>query len=272
MVLQFKRSLQIIIILYPLLRGLSPVNAQQISFQWPEGVKAAISLSFDDGRLSQVDIGTPLLDQYGVKATFVVVPSTVEKRLDKWKKAVANGHEIGNHTLYHPCSGNFSWSKGKALENYTLKKMREELIKSNQQLEYLLGIKATVFAYPCGSTFVGRGVNTRSYVPLIAELFVAGRGWLNETPNDPSFCDFAQLTGMEMDGKDFDQLLPLIESSKKNGSWLVLAGHEIGDSGSQTTRVEMLKKLIVYAQNPANGIWIAPMGEIAKYIQGNRNK
>jgi peptidoglycan/xylan/chitin deacetylase (PgdA/CDA1 family) len=258
------------VILSLLLTGLSAVNAQQNSFKWPNGIKAAISLSFDDARLSQVDVGTPLLDHYGVKATFVLVPSNVEKRLDKWKKAAADGHELGNHTLYHPCSGNFSWSREKALENYTLKKMRAELVETNRQLEHLLGVKATVFAYPCGSTYVGRGTNTKSYVPLIAKLFVAGRGWLDETPNDPSFCDFAQLTGMEMDGKDFDQILPLIENSKKSGSWLILAGHEIGDSGNQTTRVEMLKKLLTYAQDPANGIWIAPMGEIAHYVREQR--
>lgn len=81
-------------------------------FSMAGGIKAAISLSFDDARLSQVDVGTPLFDQYGVKATFVLVPSAVEKRLDQWKRAAAAGHELGNHTLYHPCSGNFSWSNG----------------------------------------------------------------------------------------------------------------------------------------------------------------
>jgi peptidoglycan/xylan/chitin deacetylase (PgdA/CDA1 family) len=269
MITMLERSLKCIVILSLLLTGISVVNAQQNSFKWPDGIKAAISLSFDDARLSQVDVGTPLLDQYGVKATFLLVPSAVEERVDKWKKAAAVGHELGNHTLRHPCSGNFFWVQ-EALENYTLKQMREELIETNRQIERLLGVKATVFAYPCGSTYVGRGVNTKSYVPLIAELFVAGRCWLDETPNAPSFCDFAQLTGMEMDGKDFDQVLPLIENSKKAGSWLVLAGHEIGESGNQTTRVEMLKKLIAYAQDPANGIWIAPMGEIARYVKEQR--
>ena len=71
-----------------------------------------------------------------------------------------------------------------------------------------------------------------------------------------------------MDGKDFDQILPLIENAKKSGAWLVLAGHEMGASGNQTTRLSMLKKLIEYAQNPANGIWIAPVGTVAKYIKG----
>lgn len=254
-----------------LISGIHPGIAQEKSFTWPEGIKFGLTLSFDDGRNSQVDVGTPLFDQYGVKATFVIVPSNAEKRLDKWREAGAKGHEIGNHTLHHPCSGNFSWSKKNALENYTLDKMRTELKDANKQIESKFAVKSTVFAYPCGSTFVGRGTHTQSYVPLIAELFVAGRGWLNESPNDPSFCDLAQLTGMEMDHKDFDQILPLLENAKKIGAWLVLAGHDVGDSGNQTTRVEMLKKLIAYTQDPANGVWIAPMGEIANYVQNQRN-
>lgn len=240
------------------------------AFSWPDGKQIAVSLTFDDARMSQVDVGTALLNQYGVKATFIVVPSNVEKRLDGWKKAVADGHEIGNHTLFHPCSGNFPWSKNRALENYTIKQMRNELIDANKQIEKLLGVKPKVFAYPCGATFVGRGSNTKSYVPLIADLFLAGRGWLDEGPNDPTFCDFAQLTGMEMDGKDFDQILPLLQNAKQTGAWLVLAGHEMGDSGNQTTRLSMLKKLVEYAQDPENKIWIAPMGTVARYIQDQK--
>ena len=237
------------------------------TFAWPEGKQIAISLSFDDARASQVDAGTALLDQYGVKGTFYVVPNAVKQRLEGWKKAVASGHEIGNHSFNHPCTGNFPWSRQKAIENYTLKKMRNELILTNKAIKELLGVEAEVFAYPCGQTYIGRGENTKSYVPVVSKLFLSGRGWLDEGPNAPQFCDLAQLTGMEMDGKDFDQILPLIENAKKSGAWLVLAGHEMGASGNQTTRLSMLKKLIEYAQNPANGIWIAPVGTVAKYIQ-----
>ncbi|MCC7523392.1 MAG: polysaccharide deacetylase family protein [Chitinophagaceae bacterium] len=267
----FKKRLLTLVAWFLLVSGIHSGFAQEKSFTWPEGIKFGLTLSFDDGRNSQVDVGTPLFDQYGVKATFVIVPSNAEKRMNKWREAGAKGHEIGNHTLHHPCSGNFSWSKKNALENYTLDKMRTELKDANKQIESQFAVKSTVFAYPCGSTFVGRGTQTQSYVPLIAELFVAGRGWLNESPNDPSFCDLAQLTGMEMDHKDFDQILPLLENAKKSGAWLVLAGHDVGDSGNQTTRVEMLKKLIAYTQDPANGVWIAPMGEIANYVQNQRN-
>ncbi len=244
-------------------------NAQQDSavFSWQGGEKAAVSLSFDDARESQVTAGTSLLDTYGIKATFFVVPASVEKQLEGWKKAVANGHEIGNHTLSHPCTGNFDWSRKNALEDYTLKEMQTELVECNKRIGELLHVKADVFAYPCGQKFVGRGVHTKSYVPLIAKMFLLGRGWMDEAANNPEYCNFSQLTGVEMDGKNFDQILPLLEEAKKKGQWLVLAGHEMGDSGNQTTRLAMLKQLAEYVQDPANGIWIAPVGTVARYIQ-----
>lgn len=237
---------------------------------WPNGKKVAVSLSFDDARLSNVDAGTVLLDRYGIKATFFVVPSAVKKRLEGWKKAVASGHEMGNHSVNHPCSGNFVWSREKALENYTPEKMRSELIEANKQVQELLGVKPEVFAYPCGQMFIGRGRNTQSYVPVVADLFLSGRGWRNEAPNDPSYCDMAQIYGMEMDGKDFGEIKELIETARKSGQWLVLAGHETAESGSQTTRLAMLKQLCEYAKDPVNGVWIAPIGEVAKYVQKQR--
>ena len=236
------------------------------TFKWPNGKRAAVSITFDDARTSQVDSGTALLDKYGVKATFFVVPPTVEDRLDGWKKVVANGHEIGNHTINHPCTGNFSWSAKNALENYSLDDMRDELIECNKRIKELLGVESEVFAYPCGQKFIGRDTSTKSYVPLVAKMFIVGRGWRDEAMNNPDFCDLAQVSGIEMDGKNFDEILPLIEEVRRTGQWLILAGHEMGDSGVQTTRLKMLKQLIEYVQDPANGIWIAPVGTVAKYI------
>src|SRR4030043_1269646 len=43
-------------------------------FAWPEGKQMALSLTFDDARLSQPDKGIPLLEKYGVKATFYISP------------------------------------------------------------------------------------------------------------------------------------------------------------------------------------------------------
>ena len=260
-------SNRVFLLVFIILYGKLVFSQQTITtFRWPDGKRAAISITFDDARTSQVDSGTALLDKYGIKATFFVVPPTVEDRLDGWKKVVANGHEIGNHTINHPCTGNFSWSAKNALENYSLDDMRNELIECNKRIKELLGVEPKVFAYPCGQKFVGRDTSTRSYVPLVAKMFMVGRGWRDEAMNNPGFCDLAQVSGIEMDGKNFDEILPLIEEVRTTGQWVILAGHEMGDSGVQTTRLKMLKQLIEYVQDPANGIWIAPVGTIAKYI------
>ena len=241
-------------------------------FSWPEGKAMALSLSFDDARHSQVDEGMALLDQYGIKATFFVVPAQVEERLDGWKKAVENGHEIGNHTLTHPCSGNYVWSRQKAIENYSLKTMKHELESCNGQIEKLLGVKSEIFAYPCGHTYVGTGARTKSYVPLVAKHFFAARTYRDNISNDPAICDLAQLTGIDMDEKDFGEILQRLEHARQHHHWLILGGHEMGESGHQTTRLSMLKELLDYASDPANGVWIAPVGTVARYLHEKRKK
>jgi peptidoglycan/xylan/chitin deacetylase (PgdA/CDA1 family) len=241
-------------------------------FAWPDGKRVAVSLTFDDARASQVEGGTALLDRFGVKATFYVVPSAVEKKLEGWKRAAASGHEIGNHSLNHPCSGNFPWSRSKALEDYTLDQMRRELTDANRRIGELLGVTAESFAYPCGQTFVGRGSGTQSYVPIAANLFVTSRGWLDEAPNDPSYVDFAQLTGIESDGKDFEQIVAIVEAARQTGAWVVLAGHDMGTGGTQTTRLAMLERLCAYAGDAANGVWMAPVGTVARYVRAQRGR
>lgn len=249
----------------------SHLSAQQI--EWPDGKKAALSLSFDDARLSNVDVGTPLFNQHDVKATFYVVPASMQSRLAAWQQAVKDGHEIGNHTLVHPCSGNFEWSRDKALETYNLTAMRRELLTANEEIKAMLGVEPVSFAYSCGQTFVGKGRETRSYVPLVAELFQSGRGWLDEASNDPIFADMAQLQGIEMDGKDFEkEIKPILEGAIKAGNWVVLAGHEIGEGGFQTTKVSMLEELIAYVQAENSEIWMAPVGTVAAHVEQQRTK
>jgi peptidoglycan/xylan/chitin deacetylase (PgdA/CDA1 family) len=249
-----------------------PPPAPPARFSWPHGARAALSLSFDDARASQVDTGLAVLDALGVKVTFYVVPGAVEQRLSGWKAAVASGHEIGNHSLVHPCSGNFAWARKKALEDYSYEKMQRELAEANARVQALLGVTPETFAYPCGQTFVGRGRGTRSFVPLVAEMFVAGRGWMAEAPQDPRAGDLAQVMGVEMDGKNFEHILPLLDQARETGGWLVLGGHEIGKGGRQTTRTAMLRRLVPYVLDPAHGFWVAPVATVARHVRSNHRQ
>jgi beta-glucosidase len=250
----------------------SGTSQKKSDFKWPEGRKMAISLTFDDARLSQPDLGIPLLDKYGVKATFYVSPDNMLQRVEAWQKAVKTGHDIGNHSLVHPCTGNFDWSRNKALENYTLMTMNSELDSANQVIKMTLGITPVSFAFPCGQKFVGRGEQTKSYIPVVAAKFESARGWLDEGPNDPSFCDFSQLTGMELDGKSFDQVKIIIDAAREKGSWLVLAGHEMNAGGSQTSILSTIEAICKYAADPANGIWLEDVHAVASYIKEKRGE
>ena len=248
--------------------GRRPAASQK--FDWPEGKRVAVSLTFDDARLSQADVGIPILDSYGLRATFYVTTSRLEERLAAWKEAVANGHEIGNHSMRHPCTGNFPWARGKALEDYTLAEMAAELAEADVEIERLLGVRPMSFAYPCGQKYIGRGQDVHSYVPLVARRFLTGHGWRDEGANDPSFCDLAQLMAMELDGLSFEQLKVLIDNAAAQGAWLVLAGHEIGSSGRQTVRVDTLRAFCEYAQDPENGLWVDTVANVARYVVEQR--
>ncbi len=240
------------------------------AFPWPDDKRCAVSLTFDDARLSQIDKGIPLLNEYGVKATFYISPENLPERLEGWKQAIADGHEIGNHTKTHPCTGNYAFSRDNALEDYDLEGIAAELDGANEFIRNELGVEPQNFAYPCGQKFVGRGESVQSYVPLVAERFLSGRGWLGEDSNDPWLCDFSQLLGMESDGKSFVALKALIDKAAEEGRWLILAGHEMDESGHQTTQLASLEQLCQYAQDPANGIWIDTVETIATYIQQHR--
>src|ERR1700758_1316271 len=62
--------------------------------------RAAVSLTFDDARPVHLDVAVPELNKRHLRATFFVTVSKLT-RLDDWRRAQAQGHEIGNHSLSH---------------------------------------------------------------------------------------------------------------------------------------------------------------------------
>ena len=49
----------------------------------------------------------PDLDSLHLKGTFYLADylGNLQSQIPKWRTAAANGHELGNHTIYHPCEG-----------------------------------------------------------------------------------------------------------------------------------------------------------------------
>ena len=72
--------------------------------KWFQQKRAAISLRFDDSSTSHVKTAIPLLNQYGLKGTFMINPGRIEyQKLRKfWEQDLLKmGHDMGNHTWNH---------------------------------------------------------------------------------------------------------------------------------------------------------------------------
>lgn len=124
-----------------------PGKAQNSSTGW-NGKKCAVVLTYDDAYDEQLDNAVPVLDSLGLKATFYVTAfsKSVQTRLNDWKQLALNGHELGNHTLFHPCTGDAPGREfvpaDYKLNNYTVKRMLDETRMTNVFLQALDGKKA----------------------------------------------------------------------------------------------------------------------------------
>ena len=80
--------------------------AQSESRNW-NGKKCAVVLTYDDALNIHLDKVIPMLNSYQLKGTFYLIgnSSVVSKRIAEWRIAAKQGHELGNHTLNHPCDG-----------------------------------------------------------------------------------------------------------------------------------------------------------------------
>ena len=242
------------------------------AFAWPDGRRAAVSLTFDDARGSQIDVGMPILDRWGVKASFYVTISNVRERVDDWKRALADGHEIANHTASHPCSGNFRFSRHNALEDYTLERMERELIDASDMIDRLVGVRPTTFAYPCGQTWVGRGAQVQSYVPLVARHFRVGRGYPDEAPSHPAVCDLARINGVGFDEMTPERAAAWIDQAVAEGGWLAFVGHDVGPRGreSQMVHADTLEAVCRICRERDSDVWIDTVDRIGAYIESAR--
>jgi len=248
---------------------------QRAGFSWPVGVKAAVSITFDHAAPSQLDRGLPILDQHGLKASFYLDIPEAKKRLADWRKAVGVGHEIGNHTLNHPCSGDYSFERKRgekdALEDVTPEWVEKDFLAANEELKRMFGSEPKTFSYPCGEMFTGRGEETRSYVPLVARHFIAGRGFGMDFSNNPADCDLAKVNALAADGFSYKAFLKAIERAEASGDWVIFCGHGVGVKGGYPSISDLeLEKLCAWLDEHRKEVWTGTVAEIAEYIDKAR--
>lgn len=242
---------------------------------WPGGAKCAVSLTFDHAYASQIDKGMRILDAYALKATFYVDIAPVQRRPVDWRRAVASGHEIGNHTLSHPCSSGYKAEREKEnpmpLESVTPEWMEGDIMAAGAEIKRLLGVTPRTFAYPCGETYTGWGQGVRSYVPVVARNFIVGRGFGLDFANRPGDCDLAKVNALASDGYSHEMYMAKVRQAMKDGDWVVFCGHAISETkGRISTIAPEFGRFCDWLANNRGKVWTATVAEVGEYIVKSR--
>jgi peptidoglycan/xylan/chitin deacetylase (PgdA/CDA1 family) len=237
---------------------------------WPEACTGAVSLTFDDGLRSQLEVAVPLLERFGLRGTFYLNPRDgYEEVLAPWRAVAAAGHELGDHTIHHPCSRNFGFvvdSGRRCLEEMTLAEMEEEIVEAARRIRTLAPAQADIsFAYPCYQAYVGHGVGRQSYVPLVARHCVAGRA-LGEVANDPARCDLAYLWSRPCERMTGAELIGLAEQAAASGRWAILTFHGIHE-GHLPIGEGDLAELCAFLDRHRARLWTAPVAVVARRLR-----
>jgi peptidoglycan/xylan/chitin deacetylase (PgdA/CDA1 family) len=134
-------------------RGLKNLDSPQIPKVPPPGANSSYSsvhvngpylaMTFDDGPHPQ---NTPrllgMLRERNIKATFFIVGTLAREYPNIIRAILADGHEIGNHTLTHPLN----------MTRLSDDKIRHEVGSTAQALLDIAGYHARVFRPPGGAT------------------------------------------------------------------------------------------------------------------------
>ncbi len=237
-----------------------------------KGKRSAVVITYDDAINQHLDNAIPVLDSLGLKATFYLTAfsNSMQSRLNDWKKLAVNGHELGNHTLYHPCIGGKGreWvSKEYDLTNYTVKRMVDETRMTNLFLYALDGKTKRTFAFTCGDMKIGDS----SFIDAMKNDFVAARAVRNEM-HKLSEIDLYNVDCYMVNNHSFEQMKEWVDKAVQTNSLLVILFHGVGGGNALDVSLPAHREFLKYLKKNEKDIWIAPMLEVADYIKSQKSQ
>ncbi len=230
--------------------------------------KCAVVLTYDDAINQHLDNAVPVLDSLGLKATFYITgySSSVRERLNEWKRIVTHGHELGNHTMFHPCDASIagrSWVKPEYdLSKYNIRRIVDETRTTNVLLQSMDGKTKRTFAYPCGDMKVG----DTSFIDLLKNDFIAARV-VNNQMHGINNIDLYKVDCYLVNGQSGDELIAWAKQAMETNSLLVILFHGVNGGNSLNVSLPAHRQFLRFLKQHEKDIWIAPMLTVAEYIK-----
>jgi peptidoglycan-N-acetylglucosamine deacetylase len=247
-------------------------TAAQNNPSW-KGKKCAVVLTYDDGLDVQITNALPVLDSLRLKATFYIANymGALQSQVPAWRAAAAKGHELGNHTLFHPCEGGRPGREFVTadydLNNYSLRRITNEIRAMNAMLNAIDGKTNRTFAFPCGDT----KVHDTAYFDPLQKEFVAARG---VAPSMPAIddVDLYNLPCYGVFNQSGEEMIKWVKEAEKKQGLLVILFHGVGGGHTLDVSLPAHSQLLHYLKQHEKEIWIAPMVEVASYIKSRQKK
>lgn len=244
------------------------------SFPWPKQTQCAVSLTYDDGLPIHYSLVGPLLHDHGMYGTFYpMVQSDLAQHPQQWCQLARLGHELGNHSVFHPCRRTpveeYPWlDEAYDLCAYSPARLRSELAVANFVLELIDGHTERTYGNTCCDTTIGRGEHELPMDDVLADLFVAARGALTNTIAQPDpTLNLMNVGCIAADGRSFADLIEVVEQARAYGGWAVLMIHGIGaDTHDLHLDQETHTQFIQWLSQQRQTVWTAPFITVAKYI------
>jgi peptidoglycan/xylan/chitin deacetylase (PgdA/CDA1 family) len=248
-----------------------PGLAAEKAFSWPHGARAAVSLAYDDALDSQLDNAIPALNQRGIKASFylTLASPSVSKRLLDWRQVAKDGHELGNHSLFHQCSGKGverSWVRPENdLDKVSVQQMLEQIRLGNSMLFAIDGKNERSFTVPCGDEFAA-GV---SYLGQLKSDFVAIKFGIGGVAQSMAAIDpYAVRVAVPSDVSGA-QLIAIVERAADLGTMANITFHGVGgDHLSVSTKAH--EALLEYLATHQHIYWTDTFLNIMTYLKTQR--
>jgi peptidoglycan-N-acetylglucosamine deacetylase len=234
------------------------------------GKKCAVVLTYDDAIDQHLDNAVPVLDSLSLKATFYITAfsSSIKTRMSEWKLLAVKGHELGNHTLFHPCMGgpDRAWVKPEYdMRNYSVQRMVDETRMTNIFLQSLDGKTRRTFAFTCGDMKIGDS----SFINAMKKDFVAARAVRNEM-HQMNEIDLYNIDCYVVNGETGPQLTDWVKKAMATNSLLVVLFHGVGGGNALNVSLSAHREFLLFLKQHENEIMIAPMIVVSDYIRSQQ--
>jgi len=245
----------------------APAHAQMA---WPKGKSAAIVLTYDDALHSQLDIAVPQLDAAGLKGTFFLDGDITPADMLRWRKVQRNGHELGNHSVFHPCPrAMLPDRKNYLTENYDSDRMLGEIAVMNNVLFGIDGATLRTYSVPCSQMRVGGADYTEALrrSGLVKYVRTGGYAYKSVVADFRTLDVFQVPSYGPVDKPDGATLIAYVERVGKAQGLGVLQFHGTGGDYLEVTAGAHQQLVDWLRQHPE--VWVAPFQEVMDYVSAH---